>query len=34
MGKKIISNAHAAFGPAPGRWPNSLHVLPAIGSGG
>lgn len=33
MGKKIIKNAHAAFGPPPGRWPNSLHVLPAIESG-
>lgn len=29
MGKKIISNARKAFGPAPGRWPVSLHVLPA-----
>jgi hypothetical protein len=34
MGKKIISNAHAAFGPAPGRWPSGLHVLPAIDSRG
>lgn len=33
MGKKIIKNANAAFGPAPGRWPSSLHVLPAIESG-
>jgi hypothetical protein len=33
MGKKIIKNAHTAFGPAPGRWPSSLHVLPAIESG-
>lgn len=28
MGKKIISNARNAFGPAPNRWPVSLHVLP------
>lgn len=33
MGKKIINNAHAAFGPPPGRWQGSLHVLPAIDSG-
>jgi hypothetical protein len=32
MGKKIIKNAHAAFGPAPGRWPSSLIVLPSIES--
>jgi hypothetical protein len=32
MGKKIIKNAHTAFGPAPGRWPSSLHVLPSIES--
>ncbi len=34
MGKKIVNNARAAFGPAPGRWPVSLHLLPAIESGG
>lgn len=28
MGKKIIGNARKAFGPAPGRWPVTLHVLP------
>ena len=28
MGKKIISNAREAFGPAPSRWPVALHVLP------
>nr|WP_083738786.1 hypothetical protein [Mycobacterium sp. MS1601] len=27
MGKRIVKNAHAAFGPAPGRWPGTLHVL-------
>lgn len=30
MGKKIIQNAHAAFGPAPVKWPSSLLVLPAV----
>ncbi len=34
MGKKIVNNARAAFGPAPARWPVSLHLLPAIESGG
>ena len=29
MGKRIISNAQAAFGPPPPRWPSKLHVLPA-----
>jgi hypothetical protein len=28
MGKKIIENARKAFGPAPSRWPVTLHVLP------
>jgi hypothetical protein len=28
MGKKIIANAHAAFGDPPPRWPSSLHALP------
>lgn len=28
MGKKIVENARKAFGPAPGRWPVTLHVLP------
>ena len=27
MGRKIVKNAQAAFGPAPGRWPGTLHVL-------
>jgi hypothetical protein len=27
MGRKIVKNAQAAFGPAPGRWPGALHVL-------
>lgn len=30
MGKKIVENARAAFGPAPARWPVTLHVLPGI----
>jgi hypothetical protein len=28
MGKRIIKNAHKAFGPAPARWPVALHILP------
>ena len=28
MAKKIIANAHAAFGPAPARWPSPLRLLP------
>lgn len=27
-GKKIVRNAHQAFGPAPARWPRTLHVVP------
>ena len=30
MGRKIIDNARAAFGPAPARWPGQLHLLPPI----
>lgn len=40
MGKKIVSNAQQAFGPAPGRWPVTLHLVagadgdtPALPSG-
>ena len=33
MGKKIVENARAAFGPAPDRWQVILHVLPAIEEG-
>lgn len=29
MGKKIVANAHKAFGPPPERWPSPLHLLPA-----
>jgi len=28
IGKRIVQNARAAFGPAPARWPVTLHVLP------
>lgn len=34
MGKKIIANAHAAFGTPPARWPAALHVLRAIDTTG
>ncbi|TDL06475.1 hypothetical protein EUA04_17305 [Mycolicibacterium obuense] len=29
MSKKIVQNAHSAFGPPPPRWPSPLHLLPA-----
>lgn len=29
MGKKIVNNARTAYGPAPARWPGTLHVLPS-----
>ena len=29
MAKKIIANAHMAFGTPPARWPSTLHLLPA-----
>jgi hypothetical protein len=29
MGRKIVSNARKSFGPAPARWPVSLHILPS-----
>lgn len=32
MGKKIVENSRKAFGPAPARWPVTLHVLPGAGS--
>ncbi|HEU0191850.1 MAG TPA: hypothetical protein VFR17_11385 [Mycobacterium sp.] len=34
MGKKIIANARKAFGPAPGRWPVTLRLVPAVGDSG
>ncbi|MFM9033108.1 MAG: hypothetical protein ACKOQ4_02260 [Mycobacterium sp.] len=30
MGRKIVDNARTAFGPAPARWPVTLHVLPGL----
>ncbi|ADT98318.1 MULTISPECIES: hypothetical protein [Mycolicibacterium] len=29
MAKKIVGNAHTAFGNPPARWPSPLHLLPA-----
>ena len=29
MGKKIVTNAHSAFGEPPARWPSTLHLVPA-----
>ena len=29
IGKQIINNARATFGPAPSRWPVTLHLLPS-----
>jgi hypothetical protein len=30
MGKKIVRNSQAAFGPAPARWSANLHLLPPL----
>lgn len=30
MGRKIVDNSRRAFGPAPGRWPTQLHLLPPV----
>jgi hypothetical protein len=30
VGRKIVRNAHNAFGSPPRRWPQTLHLLPAI----
>jgi len=30
MGKKIIENARAAFGPPPQRWPGQLQLVPPV----
>ncbi len=32
MGKKVVNNARGAFGTAPSRWPNPLHVVPGLGN--
>ena len=29
-GKKLLRNAHQAFGPPPARWPVTLHLLPPV----
>lgn len=33
-GKKIVRNAHQAFGPAPEWWPRTLHVVPPVSETG
>ncbi|OSC38704.1 hypothetical protein [Mycobacterium decipiens] len=30
VGRKMVRNARSAFGPAPARWPVTLHVLPTV----
>jgi hypothetical protein len=30
MGRRIVENAHEAFGPAPTRWPGTLQLLPPV----
>jgi hypothetical protein len=30
VAKKIVRNAHNAFGPPPARWRGTLHLLPAV----
>jgi hypothetical protein len=30
VGKKIVRNAHKAFGKPPARWPVTLHLLPPV----
>jgi hypothetical protein len=30
VGKKVVRNAHKAFGPPPARWPVTLHLLPTV----
>ncbi len=34
VAKKIVHNAHSAFGPPPARWPGILHLLPTIHEAG
>lgn len=34
VGKKIVSNARHAFGPAPARWPSTLRLLPPVHEAG
>lgn len=33
-GRKIVRNAHQAFGPPPARWPRTLHVVPPVHEAG
>jgi hypothetical protein len=33
-GKKLVSNAHKAFGTPPARWPVTLHLLPPVREAG
>lgn len=30
VGKRLLRNAQSAFGPAPARWPVTLHLLPSV----
>jgi hypothetical protein len=34
VGKKIVRNAHKAFGTPPSRWPVTLHLLPTVRDAG
>ncbi|GLB97046.1 MULTISPECIES: hypothetical protein [Mycobacterium] len=34
IGKKLVRNAQSAFGPAPARWPVTLHLLPPVRDAG
>jgi hypothetical protein len=34
VGKKIVRNAHEAFGNPPARWPRTLHLVPPIDEAG
>jgi hypothetical protein len=34
VGKKIVRNTRKAFGPAPVRWPVTLHLLPSVPDAG
>jgi hypothetical protein len=34
VGKKIVRNTRKAFGPAPDRWPVTLHLLPTVRDAG
>lgn len=34
IAKKLVRNSHSAFGPAPARWPATLHLLPNVQDAG